>query len=85
MPSIFVEIKAAGHSHNKSCRAAADEQMRERFKDLGNRVEIPILYGVSALGTKLCFYKFTKATAQLEPRRIFDGATIMVDTAPRER
>ena len=84
-PVFFVEIKPAGHIHNYSSRAAADQQMRERVNTLRNDIEIPILYGVSAIGTKLCFYKYTKSTRQLEPKRLNDNDTFVVDTAPRER
>lgn len=84
-PVFFLEIKAAEHLRNKYTRAAADKQMRERFEDLGDHVEIPILYGVSAMGTKLCFYKYTKDTGQLEPELIPGHIKIVVDTAPRDR
>ena len=78
-PVFFLEIKAAEHLRNKSTRAAADKQMRERFEDLGDHVE---MYGVSAIGTKLCFYKYTKDT---EPELILGHTKIVVDTAPKER
>ncbi|KAF8515596.1 hypothetical protein BDD12DRAFT_811098 [Trichophaea hybrida] len=84
-PVFFVEIKPAGHIHNVSPRASADKQMRERFEDLGDRVEIPILYGVSAIGNKLCFYKYTKATGDLEPELIPSNARRVIDTAPINR
>ncbi|KAF8424067.1 hypothetical protein EV426DRAFT_600437 [Tirmania nivea] len=60
------------------------EKMRERFQDLGDRIKIPMLYGVSAIGTKLRFYKYTKDTQQLEPELILGHTKIMVDTAPRD-
>jgi len=84
-PVFFVEIKATGHIRNDFSRSAADQQMRERVYALRNDIEIPILYGVSAIGTKLCFYKYTKSTRQLEPKRLNDNDTFVVDTAPRER
>jgi len=77
-PVFFVEIKAAEHLH-KSTRAAADKEMRERLEYLGDHVEIPILFGVSAIGPKLCFYKYTKDT------RIFGHTKVAADTAPRGR
>ena len=81
---FFVDIKAAGHIDKSTPRAAADKQMRERADDLRDDVEIPILYGVSAIGTKLCFYKYTKDTQELEPAPIPGHATRVVDTAPRD-
>ncbi|KAF8476107.1 hypothetical protein BDZ91DRAFT_648585, partial [Kalaharituber pfeilii] len=83
-PVFFFEIKAAGHIHRTSSRAAADKEMRERVDDLRDDVKIPILYGVSAIGTKLCFYKCTKDTGQLEPELIPGHTKIVVDTAPRD-
>ena len=83
-PVFFVEVKAAGHIHNDFSRAAVDQQMRERVYALRNDIEIPILYGVSAIGTKLCFYKYTKDQL-LEPAPIPAHPAMMVDTAPRER
>lgn len=84
-PVFFIEIKPAGHIHNVAPRASADKQMRERFEDLGDRVKIPILYGVSAIGTKLCFYKYTKETGDLEPELILGSARRVIDTAPINR
>lgn len=43
-----------------------------------------ILYSVSASGTKLCFYKYTKYTEQLGLERILGHTKIVVDTAPKE-
>ena len=83
--SFFLEAKAAGHIRNDSSRTDADQQMRQRVYALRNDIEIPILYGVSAIGTKLCFYKYTKDTQELEPAPIPDNATRMVDLAPRDR
>jgi len=84
-PVFFVEVKAAGHIHRKSFRAAADQQMRERVDELEEDIEIPILYGVSAMGTKLCVYKYTKDSRKLEPELILGDTKIVIDTAPRER
>ena len=84
-PVFFLEIKPAGHIHHAHPRALADKQMRERFEDLGDHVEIPILYGVSAIGTKLCFYKYTKETGDLEPELIPSSTSRVIDTAPIDR
>lgn len=84
-PVFFVEIKAAGHIHNRARRGAADEQMRETFCELLEDITIPILYGVSAMGTKLCFYTFTKETRRLEPNRVANSDIFLVDMAPKSR
>ena len=54
----------------------ADKQMRERFEDLGDRVHIASLYGMSSLRTKVCFYKYDKDTGDLWPRVIRIGWSI---------
>ncbi|RPB22696.1 hypothetical protein L211DRAFT_810499, partial [Terfezia boudieri ATCC MYA-4762] len=59
--------------------------MREGVDDLRDDVKIPILYGVSAMGTKLCFYKYTEDTGRLEPELILGHTKFVVDTAPRDR
>ncbi|RPB00819.1 hypothetical protein L873DRAFT_1678987 [Choiromyces venosus 120613-1] len=84
-PVFFIKIKPAGHINNTAPRALTDKQMRERFEDLGDRVEIPILHGVSAIGTKFCFYKYTKATRALEPGRIPGSSRMVVDAASINR
>lgn len=84
-PVFFVEIKPAGHIHRASARAAADKEMREKVNDLIDSINIPKLCGVSAIGTKVCFYEYTKDTGQLEPERIADSNMFVVDTAPRDR
>lgn len=84
-PVFFVEIKPTGHIHYGSPRALADKQMRERFEDLGDRIEIPVLHGVSAIGGRLCFYKYTKATGNLEPELVPSGTRRLIDTAAMNR
>ncbi|KAF8416261.1 hypothetical protein EV426DRAFT_627513 [Tirmania nivea] len=84
-PVFFLEINAAGHIYRSLSRAAADKQMRERVDDLRDDVRIPILYGTSALGTMLCFYKYTKDTRQLERKLIPGDSKFVIDTAPRDR
>ncbi|KAI5811151.1 hypothetical protein DFH27DRAFT_605258 [Peziza echinospora] len=49
-------------------RPEQSRSMRERFEDLGGRVHIASLYGMSSLGTKVCFYKYDKDTGNLWPR-----------------
>ena len=84
-PVFFVEMKAADHIHSRACRAAAHKQMWERVVELCEAVEIPILYGVSAIGTKLCFYKYTKDTQAVEPSRGANSDEFLVDIAPKDR
>ncbi|KAF9508227.1 hypothetical protein BS47DRAFT_1350688 [Hydnum rufescens UP504] len=65
-PVFFIEIKPAGHIQFISDRAAADKQMREQFDILVDKLTIPTLYGVRALGTRLCVYTYDKQTGALQ-------------------
>jgi hypothetical protein len=84
-PIFFIEIKPAGHIQLISDRAAADKQMRERFEALADKLTIPTLYGVSALGTRLCVYAYDKETAALQPERIDEDPKRVNDRAPAHR
>ncbi|KAI5797939.1 hypothetical protein DFH27DRAFT_625003, partial [Peziza echinospora] len=64
---FFLEIKPSGHIQHNPSRAAADRQMREWFRILFDDVEIPILCGVSAIGTIFCIYTWNKETRRITP------------------
>ncbi|KAF8340596.1 uncharacterized protein EI90DRAFT_3036117 [Cantharellus anzutake] len=53
--------------------------MREGFLDFTSNIPIPTLYGLSALGTRFCVYKYTVADRSVIPPRIPPGV------APKER
>ncbi|KAF8529671.1 hypothetical protein BU17DRAFT_36489 [Hysterangium stoloniferum] len=84
-PVLFLEIKPAGHIKKTSNRASADEQMRQRFKDLRDEVSTPTLYGISALGTKLCVYTYKSQSRIVIPPEIKDDPVVLNDTAPANR
>jgi len=44
----------------KSTRETANRQIRRRLVVLSERAPLPILYGISAVETRLCFYEFEK-------------------------
>ena len=83
-PVFFVEVKPSGHVDHITSRESADKQMRKRYKDLGRSVEIPILYGMSALGTKVSFYTYDKGTRSILPKTIKDDGDVVIDTAPAD-
>jgi hypothetical protein len=85
MPVFFVEIKTESALLADSNRALADNQMRERFLVLRYRLEIPKLYGISAMGTKFAVYEYEKATQKLLPEAIPADTLYLVNTAPEER
>jgi len=84
-PVFFLEIKPPGDYTHRSSRAAADDQMRTRFFDLADVVELPVIHGVSALGTRLCFYSYTRDDNVLDPPRIPPDVERMNDVAPAAR
>ncbi|KAF8465322.1 hypothetical protein BDZ91DRAFT_728038 [Kalaharituber pfeilii] len=55
--------------------------MRETFKSLADRVDIPILYGISAMGTKVCFYTYDKQTGSLSAKVIRSDGEWVIDAA----
>ncbi|KAJ7583191.1 hypothetical protein C8J56DRAFT_953307, partial [Mycena floridula] len=84
-PVLFLEIKASGHIKAISDRAAADEQMRERFEALASKLRIGKLYGISALGTKICIYTYDAVSDELSPPRIQRDVMRINDRAPADR
>ncbi|PPR00670.1 hypothetical protein CVT26_012327 [Gymnopilus dilepis] len=84
-PVFFLEVKPPGHYALRSTRAAADDQMRKRFFDLADVVELPVIHGVSALGTRLCFYEYTRNNDLLIPYCKPSNDNHMNDVAPAAR
>jgi hypothetical protein len=69
-PVFLVEIKDDSHLASPSKRAAADQQMRSRYNDLLYDCPLPILYGLSAIGTKMRVYTGDTATMLLDPPKV---------------
>jgi hypothetical protein len=84
IPVFFVEVKTALAIENLSARADADDQMRLRLRQLFDQ-SLTELHGVSALGTRLCFYCLDKNTESLTPPLIPRNAAYVNDTAPADR
>ncbi|KAF9503564.1 hypothetical protein BS47DRAFT_789130 [Hydnum rufescens UP504] len=85
---LILEVKPPQHLLFYSVREAADEQIRRRLvdlSDLSGRAPLPVLYGISAMGTKLCFYELEKAPRRLTPQRIPRDREFTNDVAPQER
>jgi hypothetical protein len=86
VPVFLVEIKPHVHLQSYGRRSNAAEQTRNRFLELDiYNSPIPKLYGVSAMGTCLCIYEYTKATNTLLPPRTIPDPMVVNDIAPRER
>ncbi|TDL14991.1 hypothetical protein BD410DRAFT_778501 [Rickenella mellea] len=83
-PVFVLELKREKDFSLKSKRSAADDQLRERLGDLIDTCPLPLLHGVSAYGTKLCFYSITKA-GLITPKKIPVSPLYQTDTAPADR
>ncbi|KAI0253811.1 hypothetical protein BJV78DRAFT_1189440 [Lactifluus subvellereus] len=87
-PVFVLGIRAPNQLRYHSTRGDADKQ------SLCSRVwvliasiaycPLPILHGVSVMGTRLCFYKLPRDGA-IEPPLIQAHPELVMDTAPRER
>jgi len=84
-PIFYLEVKPPIHYDELSSREAADWQMRECIRELIGALQIPILHGVSALGTRLAFYQYDAETAIIKPFAIPRDPIRVNDTAPRLR
>ena len=84
-PVFFLEIKPPSHLKHIAERGAADAQMRDRFAVLADAVNVPILHGVSALGTNLAFYTYEASNGNISPQGIPQDPSRVNDIAPSER
>ena len=86
VPIFFVALKPYGSLKNLSARALADNQMRDRFRELSSGpLPTPKLLGISSFGTQFCVYTFTTETRTLQPRFIMADVDIINDIAPEDR
>ncbi|TFK37792.1 hypothetical protein BDQ12DRAFT_684694 [Crucibulum laeve] len=84
-PVFFIQVKLPGDYESCSARASADEQMRMCFFDLADDIKLPVLYGASALGTRLRFYTYRSTNKLLSPHLIpEDSEANGSDVAPAE-
>lgn len=82
---FFLEVKPAGSFSSCSARAAADNQMRNRFDKLIDDLAIPTLHGISALGPHLSFYIYSKEDNNIHPPLILRDLNQVNDRAPAKR
>jgi hypothetical protein len=81
VPVFFLQVKTGVTIRNLSSRAAADYQMRLRLRQLFDE-SLSKLHGISALGTRLCFYCLDKNTESLTPPFIPRNTAYVNDVAP---
>ncbi|KAH9954090.1 hypothetical protein BC827DRAFT_1348802 [Russula dissimulans] len=84
-PVFMLEIKPPQHLSLRSTQETADKQIRRRLVDLSELTPLPILYGISAVGTRLCFHEFEKASRRTTPRFIPRDPEFATDVAPLGR
>ncbi|KZT22287.1 hypothetical protein NEOLEDRAFT_1071902 [Neolentinus lepideus HHB14362 ss-1] len=83
-PVFVVQIRPPTDFRLFSKRQEADEQLRRRLVDLALDLQIPVLHGISAFGTRIAFYKYDLGTRRMELRRIACDPELVADIAPRE-
>ena len=66
-PVLFVEIKDDRWANERDKRQRADNQMRQRYDQMLPNCPIPLLYGLSLLGTSLRVYCGNKVTGEVTP------------------
>ena len=81
-PIFFIEIKPPTYLHSITARKYAENQVRTRFGQLAHLVQIPKLYGVSAIGRQLSYYTYERDSGTIEPVALADSISSIVDTAP---
>ena len=53
---FFLAIKPSNDIQHISARKDADSRMCERMENVFDKINIDMLYGINALGSKLCLY-----------------------------
>ncbi|KAI9456035.1 hypothetical protein BJY52DRAFT_1224393 [Lactarius psammicola] len=77
-PIFFVNIKSPTHLLSMSA-------LRTRFEQLTDVVRMPNLYGVSAIGRQLSYYRYERASGVVKPDAKAGSTSSVVDTAPNGR
>ena len=81
IPVFFLGSQTALAIESASYRTIVDDQMRLRMRELFDQ-SISEVHGISALGTKLCFYCLDKKAESLTPRFIPRDTAYIKDVAP---
>lgn len=83
-PVFWMEVNPSASFRFSSKRKEADSQMRKRVADMRVNLAIPVLHGVSAFGTRLCFYRYDARSQELTPHRILAHPTLVTEFAPTD-
>ncbi|KAI0300334.1 hypothetical protein BC826DRAFT_950059 [Russula brevipes] len=84
-PFEIILIKPPSSFHLDSKRKQADDQMRDRFRDLRANLVTPRLPAISAFGTRVAFYEYIAATNAVTPPAIAADPIFLNDVAPADR
>lgn len=87
-PVFLLDVKTPAELTCALWRDWADQQIRELLGDFAAQCPIPTLHAVSAMGTRLCFYRLdtTNVAAEIVPRGILhDPHEMNADSPPEER
>jgi len=84
-PVLFIEVEPPSSFHLDSKRKQADDQMRNRFRDLRANLVTPHLPAISAFGTRVAFYEYIAATNAVTPPAIAADPIFLNDVAPADR
>lgn len=84
-PVLFIEVKSPSSFYLDSKRKQADDQMRDRFRDLHTNLITPRIPAISAFGTRIAFYKYTAATNTVTLPAIAADPIFLNDVAPADR
>jgi len=69
-PVFFADVRDDVWLGSPAARSRADGQVRERYGDLLTDCPIPVLHGVSIIGTKARFYTAESKDRVILPRRV---------------
>ncbi|KAJ6611583.1 hypothetical protein B0H10DRAFT_2055697 [Mycena sp. CBHHK59/15] len=85
VPVFVLELRPPADLKIQSGRMDADDQIRRRLVDLAADTPLSVLHAVSAIGTKLCFYTYTKGDQDpISPPGIPYDRSRVNDVAPRK-
>ncbi|PWW74330.1 hypothetical protein C7212DRAFT_329035 [Tuber magnatum] len=77
-----METKPSNHIQQISTRKDADKQSVRELKSFLIASESTTLYGISALGTRLCVYTTQQRNGDIEPEAIVENPARITDTTP---
>ena len=83
---FLLQVRSAEDLDHISHRQEADSKMREKFRHVFGGVFIEMLYGASAMGTKICIYKLHIRSRLLFPfeSAIPSSPNLVTNMAPLE-